>query len=218
MRGAWSFPVVVLTLAALGLPGCRAVGSSWAAPAAVRGAHDDAPGTPVAGGASGSASADPRIAALYARDFTVRARAGERLVAEGEAALDLLGRAADAERGTPGPSRVAPVLAAVLAEVPVERLQQTYLASREPAVRAATATELGRRDAWAAVPALIDRVEDPDGRVRASSVAALRRLTNRLYDVDLALGAATAAQVAARERTWWRLEGSARPARRASGG
>lgn len=209
---------MVLALGCLPLPGCRAVGSSWAAPAAARGAHDARDGGPAPTGASGSASADPRIAALYAADFTVRARAGERLVAEGEAALDLLGRAADAERGTPGPSRVAPVLAAVLAEVPVERLQQTYLAAREPAVRAATATELGRRDVWASVPALIDRVEDADGRVRAASVAALRRLTNRLYDVDLGMGAAAAAQVAARERTWWRLEGAVRPPRGTTGG
>ncbi len=211
VTSSWSYPFAAAVVVLATLPGCRAVGS-----ASLPGEH---PSGPVeTGGASGSAGADPRIAALYATDFTVRARAGERLVAEGEAALDLLGRAADEERGRPGPSRVAPVVSAVLAGVPVDRLEHVHLAAAEPAVRAAAATELGRRDLWAAVPALIDRIEDPDSRVRAASVAALRRVTNRLYDVDLGLGRGAAANVAARERTWWRLEGSVRPSRRAAGG
>lgn len=201
-------PVAVLALLAAALPGCRAVGRSV----------DAGPPPGAEHGVSGSAGADPRIAALYASDFTVRARAGERLVAEGEASLDLLGRAADEERGAAGPSRVAPVLSAVLAAAPADRLERVHLRAATPAVRAAAATELGRRDVWAAVPALIDRIEDPDGRVRAASVAALRRVTNRLYDVDLGLGPAAASTVAARERTWWRVEGAVRPPRRATGG
>ncbi|MFO0934063.1 MAG: HEAT repeat domain-containing protein [Planctomycetota bacterium] len=199
--------LVAVALAVATLPGCRAVGREATPERPQR-----EPGT------SGSAGADPRIAALYAADFTVRSRAGERLVAEGETALDLLGRAADDERGTPGPSRVGPVLAAVLADLPADRLERVQLVAPAPAVRAAAATELGRRDVWAAVPSLIDRIEDPDPRVRAASVAALRRVTNRLYDVDLGLGTAAAAGVAARERTWWRVEGSVRPSRRATGG
>lgn len=211
MTPSWSHPLAAAALVLATLPGCRAVG-----PASLPGGGPSGP--VVTGGASGSAGADPRIAALYATDFTVRARAGERLVAEGEAALDLLGRAADEERGRPGPSRVAPVVSAVLASVSADRLERVHLAAAEPAVRAAAATELGRRDLWASVPALIDRIEDPDGRVRAASVAALRRVTNRLYDVDLGLGSVAATNVAARERTWWRVEGSVRPTRRATGG
>ncbi len=186
------------------LPGCRAVGTG-------RDARPAAPPNPT--GVSGTAGSDPRIASLYAADFTVRARAGEALVARGEAALDLLGAAADAERGTPGPSRVAPVLAAILAEVPEARLENVHLRAPTPAVRAAAATALGRRDVWGSVPALIDRIADDDDRVRASSIAALRRLTNRFYDVDLGLSAPAGAVVAARERTWWQREGAHRPQR-----
>jgi len=202
----------VVALAAVvlaSLSGCRAVGSGRGSTPAI-----DPNPTRV----SGTAGSDPRVAALYASDFTVRSRAGEALVAQGEVALDLLGVAADAERGTPGPSRVGPVLAAVLAEVPEARLQGVHLQAPTPAVRAAAATELGRRDVWASVPALIDRIADEDGRVRASSIAALRRLTNRFYDVDLGLSAHAGAVVASRERTWWHREGATRPRRLGVGG
>lgn len=209
MRPSTFLRLLGLGLALAATPACRAVGGS---------ALPGATSPPDLAGASGSASADPRVAALYARDFVVRARAGEALVAEGEAALGVLGAAADAERGTPGPSRVGPVLSAVLAEVPDDRLQAVHLASAAPAVRAAAATEIGRRDVWSAAPALIDRIADDDVRVRAASIAALRRLTNRLYDVDLGLSTAAAVEVAARERAWWRREGANRPTPRARGG
>jgi hypothetical protein len=170
-------------------------------------------------GVSGSASADPRIAALDATDFTVRARAGEALVAEGEAALSTLGVAADGERARhASPSRVAPVIASILRAAPAPRLTTVHLVASSPAVRAAAATEVAARDRWEDVPALIERVGDDDLHVRAAAVAALRRVARRCYDVDLHLAPAQATAVVERERTWWRREGSLGRRARAAGG
>lgn len=175
---------------------------------------------PRAPGAAVDAAMAAEVAALASPDFEVRSRAAEALVARGEAALPALGSAGDLPveaHGKVAVSATRPVIAEILAQVPEERVARTHLAAAEPAIRRGAADEIGRRGGWGPVPDLIDRLEDDDAGVRAAVVAALRRLTNRVYDV-----AATDAEVdrtaaAARWREWWNREGrrvAADPARR----
>ena len=67
------------------------------------------------------------------------------------------------------------------------------------------------------MPDLIDRLEDENPTVRAAVVAALRRLTNRVYDVAATDRPADRAAAATRWREWWTREGrhaAADPGRR----
>jgi HEAT repeat protein len=74
-------------------------------------------------------------------------------------------------------------------------------------VRRAAAEELGRRETWAAIPGLIERLDDSDVDVRAASAVSLRRLTNNFlgYQADASLGSRRGA--ADRWRAWWAEEG-----------
>lgn len=167
---------------------------------------------------------DPTIAAevraLESPDFTVRSRAAEALVARGEGALPALGAAGDRPveaHGKVPVSTTRPVIAEILAKVPEERVARTHLVAAEPAIRRGAADEIGRRGGWGPVPDLIDRLEDDDPGVRAAVVAALRRLTNRVYDVAATDAETDRTAAAVRWREWWNREGrraAADPARR----
>ena len=82
-------------------------------------------------------------------------------------------------------------------------------AFQRPPVRRGAAEELGRRSAFEAVPELLARAEDDDLSVRTAAVASLRRLTNRMYDLDATDPPATRAASVGRWRAWWDREGRA---------
>ncbi len=157
---------------------------------------------------------DPVISAEIARlassDFAVRSRAAEALVARGESALPALGQAGDLPVEVPGRITVSstrPVIAEILAKAPDDRVARSYLTAVDSVVRRGAADELGRRGGWAPVPDLIERLDDDDPSVRAAVVAALRRLTNRVYDVAGSDRPADLTAAAARWREWWTREG-----------
>lgn len=160
------------------------------------------------------------VRALASPDFAVRSRAAEALVARGEAALPALGAAGDLPveaHGKVPVSSTRPVIAAILEQAPEERVARVHLVAAEPAIRRGAADEIGRRGGWGPVPDLIDRLEDDDAGVRAAVVAALRRLTNRVYDVAASDAEVERTAAAARWREWWNREGrraAADPARR----
>lgn len=182
--------------------GCRAVPPSAPvrAPAIAPTASASVP--------AGPASAE--VAALTSPDFMVRSRAAEALVRLGEAALPALGAVGDlpvVEHGEVTVSATRPVIAAILERAPADRITRVHLVSESAAVRRGAADEIGRRGGWGPVPDLIDRLEDSDPAVRSAVVAALRRLTNRVYDVDAGDGAIDRSAAAARWREWWSREG-----------
>ena len=163
-----------------------------------------APRAPAPSGATGTP-----VAELASRDFVRRARAAELLVAAGEGALPSLGAAGDQPVGGPGgvrSSTTAPVLRAILADLPPERVR-VALGSSWPVVRRAAAEELGRRGSWSAVPILIDGTEDPDGAVRAACSEALLRLTNLSFGFEPHGPERARAAATARWREWWRVTG-----------
>ena len=169
---------------------------------------------------AGAVSGDARVTALMAGSFEERSRSSETLLAQGEAALAPLGEARD--RVPDGDALVSARLDAVIAEVlhgtKDDRLVTTHLVAPSASVRRAAADETARRSLFGAVPALAGRLEDGDERVRSAAVSALRRLTNRLYDVSPRPCPAEAAEAAARTREWWAREGSTRTGPRADGG
>lgn len=162
----------------------------------------------------GSAAADPKtaaeVAALASPDFVERSRAAEALVRRGEGALAALGVVGDLPveaHGRVTVSATRPVIAAILEATPEMRVARVHLRSPSAAVRRGAADEIGRRGRWGPVPDLIDRLEDDDPAVRSAVVAALRRLTNRVYDVAVDDRAVDRQAAAARWREWWTREG-----------
>lgn len=150
------------------------------------------------------------VAALRSPDFAVRSRAADALVARGESALPALGAAGDLPveaHGRIAVSATRPVIAEILAKASEERMAHEHLSSAHVVVRRGAADEIGRRGGWGPVPDLIERLEDPDPAVRAAVVAALRRLTNRVYDVAASDRPSDFTAAAARWREWWSREG-----------
>lgn len=149
---------------------------------------------------------------LRSEDFVTRARAAERLVAGGERAVPALGAAGDgtvraldgADVGT-----TAPVLRSIFADLEADALAR-QLESPWPVVRRETATELGRRGRWHAVPYLLPHLQDGDGSVRAASARALRRLTNRFFGYDAKASLRARRQATERWQEWWSVEGRVR--------
>lgn len=153
---------------------------------------------------------DASVAALGSSDFGERSRAADALLARGEAALPALGAAGDAPVAAHGRvpvSTTRAVIAEILATADVGRLRSVHLASVAPAVRRGAAEELGRRDAFDAVPDLLARVEDDDVAVRTAAVASLRRLTNRMYDLEATDPPQVRTAAVGRWRAWWGREG-----------
>lgn len=152
---------------------------------------------------------DPDVRRLEDPDFVTRARAAERLVAAGPAALPALGRRGDQPVVLYGKMRVSttrPVIRAILDAMPDGAVRRE-LASGEAVVRRAAAEALGRRGRWGSVAALIDATEDPEPTVRASSAASLRRLTNRFFGFRAEASPTLRAAATQRWRTWWTIEG-----------
>jgi hypothetical protein len=153
----------------------------------------------------------PDVALLKSCDFVARSHAAERLVAGGAASLPALGRAGDLAApgpGTSAESTTRPVIDAIVARLSAAEVE-SLLGSPYPVLRRGAADELGRRGDWAAVPRLIERLEDREPQVRDAAHAALRRLTNEFLDAgDPRTLASTS--LAERWRTWWRQEGRAR--------
>lgn len=164
------------------------------------------------GPAPGAPSIDAAVLALASNDFGERSRAADALLARGEAALPALGAAGDAPiaaHGVVPVSTTRAVIAEILSTSDLSRLRSVHLASAAPAVRRGAAEELGRRSAFEAVPELLARAEDDDLSVRTAAVASLRRLTNRMYDLDATDPPATRAASVGRWRVWWDREGRA---------
>ena len=156
---------------------------------------------------------------LTSRDFVTRARANRTLVDAGAAALPALGRAGDLPVPVSGGLRVSAtraVIETIAADMPRDGLEQA-LSAPWPNVRRAAAGELGRRDRWGAIPALIASLEDADPGVRAAAAAALRRLTNNFFGFRAEARVPTRRAATGRWRTWWSLEGRARAAERERG-
>jgi HEAT repeat protein len=156
-----------------------------------------------------SVDAGHLVRLLATGDFVTRNRAATDLVEMGEPALDALGRAGTLDVTVHGATTVSatrPVIAEILERVVDDRLVAEHLVSPHAVVRVAAAEEAGRRSAWAAVPSLIARLEDPERPVRVTAAAALRRVTNR---VDAGVPAtAEEGHLAAEEwRSWWSREG-----------
>jgi hypothetical protein len=152
---------------------------------------------------------DRSVRDLASPDFEVRAHAARALVQAGEDALPSLGRAGTLEVPVAGGMHVSAtrsVVAAILAGVPAPRLDQ-HLGSPWPTVRTAAAEEIGRRDHWAAIPRLIERLDDPDRDVRAASAVSLRRLTNKFLGYRAEDSTGSRRSAANRWRTWWSEEG-----------
>ena len=150
------------------------------------------------------------VSRLASSDFAERSRAAEALLSRGEAALPALGAAGDLPVAVPGKQAVSstrPVIAEILAKAPEARVVDTHLASADAVVRRGAADELGRRGGWGPVPDLIERLGDDDTGVRAAVVAALRRLTNRVYDVAASDRPGDLTAAVARWREWWSREG-----------
>ena len=165
----------------------------------------------VAGPAEPARSVDAGhlVQLLATGDFVTRNRAATDLVEMGEPALDALGSAGTLDvtvHGATSVSATRPVIAEILERVADERLVAEHLTSPHAVVRVAAAEEAGRRSAWAAVPSLIARLEDPERPVRVTAAAALRRVTNR---VDAGVPATPEeGHLAAEEwRSWWSREG-----------
>lgn len=158
---------------------------------------------------AGALALDQDVVRLTDLDFVTRARASERLVAAGEAALPALGRRGDQEVVLYGKERVSttrPVIREILDGMPDAAVRRE-LASGEAVVRRAAAEELGRRDRWGSIPALIDATEDRVPPVRASAAASLRRLTNRFFGFRAEAPSTLRAAATERWRTWWAVEG-----------
>lgn len=193
--------LTLVALTALALAGCRSGGTG-------------SPGTSISGTptrreaapASPSPAPGSDVEKLASTDFVLRSQAAERLVAAGPAALDSLGAAGDmpvAVLGGGRDSATAPVVAAILAHLSDAEAQQ-LLQSPHPTLRRAAATELGRREAWAPVPALIEGLADADPGTREASHAALKRLTGELADP---VGSGSRRD---RWRAWWSQAGRLR--------
>jgi hypothetical protein len=204
-------PRVILTIVALGAvssaaAGCRATPARETQAAAVAPASRTAPAA--------------SIVAVAVGDFAARSRAAEALIAEGDRALPALGEARDEElvAGPGAVVRIDAVIAEILKASSDERLVSIHLADRYPSIRRAAASEAARRGGWGAVPALVERLGDEDVSVRAAVVAALRRMTNRFYDVEPRPTRTEAAAAAASAREWWNREGSLRTADHPHGG
>ncbi len=167
------------------------------------------------GGGTGLSAAPPidaSVRALASPDFAERSRAVDELLARGEAALPALGAAGDAPVAAHGQvpvSTTRAVIAEILSTADVGRLRTVHLVSAAPAVRRGAADELGRREVFEAVPDLLARVEDDDVAVRTASVASLRRLTNRMYDLEATDLPAVRTAAVGRWRAWWSREGRA---------
>jgi len=160
---------------------------------------------------------DATVRALASPDFAERSRAVDALLARGEPALTALGAAGDAPVAAHGQvpvSTTRAVIAEILSTSDVGRLRSVHLVSAAPAVRRGAADELGRRGAFEAVPELLARVEDDDLSVRTASVASLRRLTNRMYDIEATDTPAVRTAAVTRWRAWWTREGRAVTAER----
>ena len=176
-----------------------------------------APATAVALAAPGPYARDVDL--LRSTDFVARSRASERLVAAGERALPALGAAGDGSMhvlGTQEISTTTPVLRVILADLAEDRLV-SQLDSPWSVLRRETASELGRRGRWRAVPYLLPRMDDEDARVRAASAASLRRLTNRFFGFDAAASLHARRRATERWREWWSVEGRVRAAEDAGG-
>ena len=213
--GAFAFVTALLACAAL--LGCAVRPKADPVDA---GRLDREAAAPVPGGAP-NASAGAWVQELASDDFGVRNRAAESLVALGEGALPTLGLAGDrtvAAHGKVAVSTTRPVVAAILEKVPADRLVRVHLPSEAALVRRGAAEELGRRELWAGVPELIERLTDSDASVRVASLGALRRITNRFYDVDAEAPPAVRVAAVEQGRAWWNREGhraAVEPAHRA---
>lgn len=150
------------------------------------------------------------VAALKSPDFVERARASERLVQAGAAALPALGEVGTQPVVVHGEARVSttrPVIQAILqAAEPAEVTE--HLSSAHAVVRRGAAEETGRRGHWKPIPELIVRLEDSSPEVRAAAAASLRRLTNNFFGYSANAGGRDAA--IGRWKTWWTQEGSLR--------
>jgi hypothetical protein len=199
---------LVLLAAALASASCRSAGSP-------PGAGRPAAGVPPASGSARGAATPTALAAewvdaLRSEDFETRSRAGERLIAMGEPALDAIAAAGEGTVTVHGWLRVSstrPVVDAILEAAPADRLARVHLASPAPVVREAAAVELGRRGGLGGVPFLIERLDDDDVGVRAAASASLRRVTNRFFGYEARAGVGDRRAAAERWRTWWTREG-----------
>lgn len=152
------------------------------------------------------------VVLLESEDFVERSQAARRLVDAGAAALPALGEAGQALVTEPGGQRVSttePVLGSIMRDLPDAALEQN-LSTAWPVVRRAAAAELGQRRGWMPVPALVDRLDDPDPEVRAEAASSLRRLTNRFFGYDARADVRVRDQAAQRWDAWWRIEGRVR--------
>lgn len=156
-----------------------------------------------------AAQSEPRerdVLLLGSSDFVTRARAGERLVAAGPAALEVLGRAAST--GAAAPHDTA-VIRSILEDAGDEDLR-TSLTARWPAVRREAVEETGRRGSWSAIPRLLARMDDDDPGVRAAAAASLRRMTNQFFGYEASAPLMARRRAATRWREWWTVEGRLR--------
>jgi hypothetical protein len=193
--------VLALLLVAGGAAGCR----SGAARPVASSASPTPRGTDAA---RGGEAVGGDVLLLAGSDFVARVRAAERLVARGPDALGELGAAGDLPVRSLGggtDSATRPVVAAILAKLPDAELAP-LLASGYPSLRRGAAAELGQRDAWAPVPALIEGLADADPGVREASHAALKRLTGEVLDP------AGSGSRRDRWRAWWSEVGRAKAA------
>jgi hypothetical protein len=76
-------------------------------------------------------------------------------------------------------------------------------------VRMATARMLEDLDARAAVPALIEALEDNQSAVREAAMVALRKVTSRSFGFEPVAGAGDRAKRVKAWRDWWKKEGEA---------
>ena len=76
-------------------------------------------------------------------------------------------------------------------------------------VRMATARMLEDLDARAAVPALIDALEDNQSAVREAAMVALRKITSKSFGFEPVAGAGDRAKRVKAWRDWWKKDGDA---------
>jgi hypothetical protein len=193
---------------ALGATGCASRSAVARAPVVSVAAAAPAVSVPAALVADPGLSAD--VVRLTSPDFLERTRAAARLVAAGEAALPALGGAGDQPVRVVGDATVgttAPVARAILDALPEERVRP-WLDAPWPLVRREAAQALGRHGRWASVPSLIARLSDADGGVRASTIEALRRITNEFLGYRPHAAPHVRAAAVARWREWWAVRGS----------
>jgi len=170
--------------------------------------------------AAGRSPPEQVVRALAARDFKTRAQAARVLLQAGEAALPALGRAGELTvhvGGGVAVSATRPVIRSVLKHTSDERLPG-HLESPFANVRRAAAAELGRRDRWDAVPALIGQLDDSDAGVRLAAAASLRRITNNFFGYRARAARCRRLATTQRWRTWWSLEGRAQARAQRGGG